>query len=262
MALTSEYTVVHATSLTTVTFINPLFNDQAIIVQYNQGSAFEAGVYCTTADVFSWLQLGKSSNADFTGLTDFSTATNPTKDEVTQWINQNEDEIDDETMHAWRETTVTKETHHLEYPAYQTRDGSEIILLNRKIKTLTAGTDLLEVFNGSEYEDYLTTKTEGRDKDYWVDEQMGIIFIKTYTAFLPRFFGVRVTYRFGETTVKKDIQRACILLTASDVLQSDDRTVLLPEGSSNIPMPDKSTRWRKQAEKLISRNREQKVIQT
>jgi len=36
LALTSEYTVTHASSSTTITFLNPIWDDQTIVVEYSQ----------------------------------------------------------------------------------------------------------------------------------------------------------------------------------------------------------------------------------
>lgn len=206
------------------------------------------------------MQLGSSTDPNFTGQTDFTASTTPTKTEVEEWINSSEDFVDRETMHAWRNVTVTKETHHLHQPSYQRRDGTEIFLNHRNIRTLTSGTDLLEVWDGNEFLDYLANKTEGRNNDYWVDEQLGLVFIKSHSAYLPRNFAVRISYRYGETSVTNDIKRACILLTAADILESDDRTVLLPEGTSNLGFESKAKRWRERAENIIARNREVKTI--
>ncbi|KKM07978.1 hypothetical protein LCGC14_1728530 [marine sediment metagenome] len=219
-------------------------------------------VYCTSADVFKFLQLGASSDPNFTGKTDFDANTTPTKTTVEAWINESEDYIDQETMHAWRAVTVTKEQHHLEAPHYQLRDGSEIKLLHRNIRTLTSGTDLLEVWDGTQYLDYLANKTEGRNKDYWVNEQDGFVFVKTYPTYTPRYFGVRVTYRYGDTVVPGTIKRACVLFTAVNFLQSEDRSVLLPEGSSNISYETKSEKWEKKAEKIIQNRKEIMLITT
>ncbi len=221
-----------------------------------------AVTYCTSAQVFTFLQLGASSDVNFTGKTDFDANTNPTKTTVEEWINESEDLIDQETMHAWRSVTVTKEKHHLEAPHYQLRDGSEIKLLHRKITILASGTDLLEVWDGTQYLDYLANKTEGRNNDYWVNEENGFVFIKTYPAYTPRTFGVRVTYRFGESTVPGDIKRACILLTAIQFLSSEDRSVLLPEGTSNIPYQAKDDKWQKRIDEILDKRREIMVITT
>ncbi len=89
---------------------------------------------------------------------------------------------------------------------------------------------------------------------------MGIVFIKTFPRTVPRNFAVRVTYRFGETSVPKQIKKCCILLTALDILQSEDRSILLPEGTSNLSYQEKANRWEKQAMQIIASNKELKVV--
>ncbi len=262
LTVTSEYTVTHLTSSTTITFLNPLLDSQSVIVQYEQATVSTPGVYCLSSDIFSFLQMASNSDPTFLGKTDFSASTQPTKTEVDAWINESEDEIDRGTMYAWRSVTVTKEQHHLKGPSYQIRDGSVIKLLQRNIRTLTAGTDLLEIWDGSNYVDYLTDKVEGRDNDYWVNEEYGMIFVKAYPFRSRRTFGARVTYRYGETVVPGNIKRACVLLTAIHMLQSEDRSVLLPEGTSNISYNKKIEDWEKRAEKIISDMRELPVITT
>jgi len=105
---------------------------------------------------------------------------------------------------------------------------------------------------------YLTTRTEGRDKDWWIDLPTGILWIKTFpfAFYSNRKYTVKVTYRYGESTVVKDIEKACVYMTASDVLFSDDRSVLLPEGSQNIGLNDKAEKWEAKADELISNRKE------
>ncbi len=262
LALTVEYTVTHASTATTVTFLNALFDDQQVIVQYLEPVSSATVTYCTSAEVFVFLQLGASSDVNFTGKSDFDANTNPTKNTVENWIAESEDWIDQETMHAWRAVTITNEQHHLEAPHYQLRDGSEIKLLHRNIRTLTSGTDLLEVWDGTQNLDYLANKTEGRNNDYWVNEKDGFIFIKTYPAYTPRTFGVRVTYRFGDTTIPRDIKTACKLLTSIQFLQGEDRSVILPEGTSNLPYSAKEANWQKKVDEIMDKRREIVLINT
>lgn len=205
--------------------------------------------YCTAANVASFLNLNS-----------FSGSTDPTTTEVEEYIEMNEDYIDRETMHAWRAVTVSQETHHLDSPAYNLRDGVDIYLNHRKITAFSSPTDKLEVWNGSEWEDYAATRTEGRNNDFWIDYEMGIVFIKTFPRTIPRFFSVRVTYRYGEAAVAKDIKKACILLTAADIIETDDRSILFPEGTSNVPLLEKSRIFRERAEKIINANREIKAV--
>lgn len=216
--------------------------------------------YCTSAQIFSFLQLGTTSG--YSGLTDFSASTVPTKVQVEEMIVESEDEINQQTMNSWKSETVTKEYHTIDRPTIR-YEGTKIFMGNRNITTLSSPTDKLEVWTGTSgndgWEDYLITRTEGRNKDYWINNQDGILFIKTYPRYFRRTFDVRLTYRFTELTVKKDIEKACIRLTAISLASSDDKSILFPEGSSNIPLPDKATKWQEQADKIINSNRELKV---
>jgi len=203
--------------------------------------------YCTVAQV-----------ASFLGVPTFTSSTDPTLAEVTEFIEDHQDEIDNETQHAWRILTVNEELHTIEYTSGNYRDGAQIFLGHRIITALASGTDVLSVWNGTEDEDYLTTRTEGRNKDWWIDLPTGLLFIKTFPIpfYSRRRYTVKVTYRYGESTVVSDIRRACILLTAIDVLGSDDRSVLLPEGTQNIGLNDKAEKWQAQADRLIEKRKE------
>jgi hypothetical protein len=245
LSLTTDYTVEHNNSQSVITFNTNLFDEQYIIINYEEQISASEVNYCTASQVASFLQV------------DFSSSTNPTTTEVEEMITENEDYIDSQTNHSWRERTVTEETHHLEKPAYQLRDGIQVFLQHRKIKEFdSAEGDKLEVWNGSTWEDYVAERVEGRNNDFWVDYQLGILFIKSYSLFIPRYFGVRVTYRYGETSVPGDIKKACKLLTAADIIENDDRSILLPEGTSNLPIESKINKWKEEAEKIIGRYKE------
>ncbi len=204
--------------------------------------------YCSLAQV-----------ASFMGVPTFSSSTEPSDAQVVEFIENNQDLIDIETQHAWRSVTVTSELHTIKYTSDNYRDGAQIFLGHRIIATLSSGSgDALTVWNGTIDEDYLTTRTEGRNNDWWIDLQTGILFIKTFPApfYSGRRYTVNVTYRYGDTTVATDIRKACTLLTAVDVLSSDDRSVLLPEGTQNIGLNDKFEKWQDQANRIIEKRKE------
>ena len=204
--------------------------------------------YCTSDQVAAFLQV-----------TAFTTSTTPKKAEVEEEIVRSEDEINRATMNSWKSKTITKEYHTIKRAVHR-YEGTQIFMENRNITTLVTGSgDKLEVWNGSEWEDYLVTRTEGRDNDYWVNEQDGILWIRTYPRYLRRTFDVRLTYRFTEPTITKDIEKACIRLTAIALIGSDDKSLLFPEGSSNVPLSDKISNWQAEADKIIQNNRELKV---
>lgn len=204
--------------------------------------------YCTSSQVAAFLQVPK-----------FNATTSPTKEEVDEMIIESEDDINRQTLNSWKSKTITKEYHTIK-PAIHRYEGTQIFIDNRNITALSTGDgDKLEVFNGSEWEDYLVSRTEGRTNDYWINLIDGIIWLKTYPRILRRTNDVRLTYRFKEPSVPGDIKRACIRLTAISIIESDDKSILFPEGSSNIPLTTKSEKWQERADKIIQNNRELKV---
>ena len=48
-----------------------------------------------------------------------------------------------------------------------------------------------------------------------------------------------MSYIYGERYLEKAIEEAATKMTVIDLLMSDDRTVLLPEGTSNIDLSSK-----------------------
>ena len=203
--------------------------------------------YCTSDQIAAFLQVPV-----------FDGTTTPTKTQVDELIVESEDEINQQTLNSWKEKTVTNEYHTIGVPEIR-YEGVKIFLENRNIKTLTTPADKLLIWNGSEDEDYLITRNEGRNKDYWINEEDGILFIRTYPRYLRRKFDLKITYRFGELAVPGDIKKACIRLTAIAVIQSDDKSLLFPEGSANIPLVEKTNLWQAEVDKIVSNNRELKV---
>ena len=209
--------------------------------------------YCTAAQVFSFLQLGTTSGF---GGTDFTENTTPTLADVEAEIVRSEDEINRATINSWKTITITKEYHSIKPPIHR-YEGTQIFIGHRNVAVFSSGAgDKLEVWNGSTDEDYLLTRTEGRNNDYWVNEVDGILWLRTYPRILRRTFDVRLTYRFNEPTITKDIEKACIRLTAIALVSSDDKSLLFPEGSSNVPLLDKIQLWQSEADKIIQDNKE------
>jgi hypothetical protein len=196
--------------------------------------------YCTAQNV-----------ADFLQVTAFSTTTTPTSTVVETRINEAEDYIDNYTGHAWRETTVSNEYHNIDR-YYVRTTGFPVFLNHRHVRELDSEEDdALEVWDGNSWTDWLSesSRTEARNRDYWLRYEDGVLYLRKWTIYPV---GVRVTYRFGETTVPKPIQKAAILLTAIDLVGSDDRSVLLPEtGGSQVNYLNKIEKWEAQANRIL-----------
>jgi hypothetical protein len=192
-----------------------------------------------------------SAVADFLNLPRFSTSTTPTSTTIEERIDEAEAYIDQITGHAWRNKTISNEYHELNL-GYEALTGIPVYLNHRGIKNLaTASGDKLEIWDGGTWSDWLvgTSRTEGRDKDYWLRYEDGVLYIRNWTRY-PK--GVRVTYRYGETIVPYDIKKAALLLTCIDLIATDDKSVQLPEGTSQLTYRDKIDKWERDIKEILS----------
>lgn len=211
--------------------------------------------YCGTADVRRILQNSFP----------FSGTTTPSEDDVVATIEDVQDEIDNQTRHAWREVRVVEEFYNfpIEYPGrfYYRDPGIPIHLRHRKIRTPgTANADKIEIWEGgSAYVDWVETKTNDRNNDYWIDEEQGILYIKLWYPFY-REKAARLTYRYGDTTVPKDIRRAAAMMTAIELIENDINTGMLTD--SGVPQLDYGTRLTRMQDKVdkILKNRTEILI--
>ena len=214
-----------------------------------------ATYYCTADDVAVFLGLGSGY---------FTATSKPAKEEVEAIINQYEDWIDFRTQHAWRGRKVDKwEYHRLGYLGNRGNwfvwMGFPIFLRHRSVKQFDKGQgDEFQVFNGSSWEDWLTTKTEGMTGDYWVDYDNGIVYVFGYWRYVGfKDFMVRFKYRYGESTVPQDIKRACVLLTAAHLVSVNDKLFLIPEGGTGVlSIREKVELWRQEANDILDARRE------
>ncbi len=180
--------------------------------------------------------------------------TDPTLLEVEALINGAEDQIDEQTHHAWRAVTVTNEYHDLEalYSGMY-RYELPVKLNHRSIRALVSGTDKIEIWDGSTWKDLVLTAngyTEGRANDYWVDYSNGIVyFCNTKPQWAER--GVRATYRYGEAAVPKSVQEACAKLAALNVLETEDYKIVLPEGASQYAIASKAASWKEDVKRIL-----------
>lgn len=167
--------------------------------------------YCTADDVARLLQTEP-----------FGTTTTPTTAQVEKIINRKEDRIDQKLNHGWREKT--SKLLFISPSFIDLRNGVRFDLPNYAIKTLTNGTDTLEVWDGNNYIDFLADRTEGRDNDYWLDEELGVLYIRRDVQTSAKK-AIRIQFRYGETTVSGDIEDLCVLLAAKDVLTMYPRNI-------------------------------------
>ena len=93
---------------------------------------------------------------------------------------------------------------------------------------------------------------QARLKDWWLDSEMGIIYFNNSYPFFE-FNAIKVSYIYGERYVEQAIEEAATKMVAVDLLMADDRSVLIPEGSENIPLTQKATMWKQESEAILRR---------
>ena len=94
-----------------------------------------------------------------------------------------------------------------------------------------------------------------RLRDWWLDAEMGIIYFNNSYPFFEHN-SVKVSYIYGERYLEKAIEEAATKMVAADLLLSDDRSVLIPEGGQNVDLGSKIQLFRKEAEELLARYKE------
>jgi hypothetical protein len=117
----------------------------------------------------------------------------------------------------------------------------------------TAGTELTQYYFQSDIGAFSDAGgDQARLKDWWLDSEMGIIYFNNSYPFFE-FNAIKVSYIYGERYVEQAIEEAATKLVAVDLLMADDRSVLIPEGSENIPLTQKATMWKQEAEAILRR---------
>lgn len=105
-----------------------------------------------------------------------------------------------------------------------------------------------------------TSGDKARLKDWWLDSEMGIIYFNNSYPFFE-WNAVKVSYIYGERYIEKAITEAATKLVASELLMSDDRSVLIPEGTQNVDLASKIQLWRKEADAILNRYKEVVVFE-
>jgi len=230
-------------------------------------SESETPVYTSASDVASYLGwlTESADDPDTPTRRVFSETTIPTLSEVNDMILASEDYIDELTGHAWREAQVVDEYHDYQRGAWvapyeRERDAKSISMTHRKIRQVVSGTDKIEVSDGDSWTDFVADKTEGRGNDYWIDYRDGILFFRSSNPSV-RIMSVRLTYRYGETTVPGDIREACALMVARKLMMAHDYMRNIPNGADYTGVYSMKLReWGKIIDKTLETRKEYKAV--
>ena len=93
---------------------------------------------------------------------------------------------------------------------------------------------------------------QGRLRDWWLDHEMGIIYFNNSYPFFE-WNAVKVSYIYGERYLEKAIEDICTKMVAIDLLLSDDRSVLIPEGTQNVDLTSKIQLYQQDIDRMLPR---------
>jgi len=106
------------------------------------------------------------------------------------------------------------------------------------LATLGSPTKVFQYKLQIDYQSANTDGDEARLRDWWFDSEMGIIYFNNSYPFFE-WNAVKVSYVYGERYVEKAIEECTTKLVAMDLITADDRSVLIPEGTTNIDLGSK-----------------------
>ena len=97
-----------------------------------------------------------------------------------------------------------------------------------------------------------STGDNARMRDWWCDFEMGIIYFNNSYPFFE-WNAIKCSYIYGERYLEKAIEEVATKMVAIDVLMSDDRSVLIPEGTQNVDLTSKIQLLQSEIDRILSR---------
>ena len=219
-------------------------------------------IYCSTKDVFYFLQLGNvlSSYNTSTGVTtagtDFTSSTVPAKDTVEKYIQAAQAQIDYRTRKSWRPNLMLNEEHNFNIFGFK---------LDRKRAQKILS---LEVWDGNSYE----AKTEGRNSDYFYVPDTNMIHFSRFFYLPARFaslnsptvrFGggefvtpVRVSYIYGDN-VNEDAREGAFVteltkkIASIDILRNSEFGEVLVGGADRVGMQARIDQYQREVDDTL-----------
>lgn len=207
----------------------------------------DAGGYCEPEDVVQYFDRFDHFEAD----------SDQPRDHIKRQIMSKSERIDTKTGHAWRERKVEDEMHDLDQ-VYRFGSGQPISLSKRAIRTPLDPDkgDKIELYEGGgesdgAYHDLVAdgSKNEGRNGDYWVDSETGMLHVYRRGSYFTNYQAIRVSYRYGQKVIPADITEVCAKLVAADLMESDFYRYTQPGNEEAPDAENIAEKWREQSEK-------------
>ena len=136
--------------------------------------------------------------------------------------------------------------------------GFPIYLKHTHIKQIQS----LKVWNGSDYVEWIGSKTEGRDGDYWVDYIKGVLYINHRWLIRGTGKEVYVKYTYGRDDLPYEVKELTKLLVIRELLLRERMQFAVPEGAMAMRLSEMYDRIDKRIKELESYLRTLKVVRT
>lgn len=208
--------------------------------------------YCSVKNVADWLRIDIDENTD------------PNIEMVNEFILVAQDIIDRRTAHSWQsEKQKRNETHDIPDSLWDYGQGIPVFLQHRGIKPFDASKgDKFEIWDGIKYEEQ---DVSANDNFIHFEETSGTYYIRGFFFTILRKKRFRITYRYGSDQenelIPRDIQRACILLAAIDILSTDFQMSKIPYGGEGtISKRETVQNWKDIVNEIIDDHAEFIVI--
>lgn len=209
--------------------------------------------YCTVNDIANRLRIDINANTQVnTGM-------------VEKFIIQNQERIDRKTGHSWRAERQMRNDEFDTVRIYDWGHGMPLYLKHRQIKLPLDKTkgDKVEFWDGQKFNEFnIPDETGG---NFHIDSVKGILYLRGWFLSYFRKNKFRITYRYGSDQeaelVPEDINKCCILMVCTDILNTDFKMSQIPYGGEgNINKEKVMQMWEKEIKEIISSHKEMQVI--
>ena len=199
--------------------------------------------YCTTGDVFRFMQLN-----NILGGTDFTTTTIPSKETVEDYIIAAQSFIDFTTRKSWRPSLITDEYHQFNLNGFKPQNSDIYKILS------------VEIWSGASWD----KKEYGRKNDFFYVPDTGMVHFSRYFLLPARFASynapvwrwgggeftqpIKISYLAGrdihvDQRESGIITEAARKLAAINIIQSGDFGNLTVSGADRIMAAQRAESW-------------------
>lgn len=109
--------------------------------------------------------------------------------------------------------------------------GIPVHVNNAPINSVTS----MKIYSGSGWKEWVGTYNEGRNQDYWVEQEEGVVYINTF-IFWQGGKEVQIEYSYGRTDLPKEIEELTKLLVVRNLMINERKIFALESGSEGISL--------------------------